>query len=188
MSENKYLVDNITALRRKNKMTQDKLAEACGVTVGTIARIETNVNVPSIETLVKIAKALGTTTDELLGLVESQKDPTQKHKEMADKIYGKPEQKTITVGELGKEDLKELIKETIVELGQKSQSPEQSISSKPEFGELSKEEVKIIELLREKPHYASTIVKLLTPSNATTNNTTVSLPPKVDVAVRKRAK
>lgn len=184
MSENKYLVDNIRALRRKKKMTQDQLAEACGVTVGTIARIETNANVPSIETLVKIAKALGTTTDELLGLSESQKDPIQKHKEMADKIYGKPEQKTITVGELGKEDLKQLIKETMVELSKKSQTPDQSVDTKLE---LNKVETEIIKLLRKQPFFASEVIELLTPLSPIPDNA-VPLVTKTAVITKRRAK
>lgn len=109
MKEINYLREEIRRRRIAKDLTQDGLAELAGLSIGAIKQVERGRNQPSVKTFVKIAKALGTTTDELLGLVESQKDPIQKHKELADKIYGKPEQKPITVGELGKEDLKELI-------------------------------------------------------------------------------
>ena len=60
----------------------------------------------------------------------------------------------------GFEDLKQLIKETMAELSQKSQTSDQTTSS---LGKLSEDEIKIIELLRNDPSFTSTVIKLLTP-------------------------
>ena len=58
---------------RKNKgLTQDKLAEALGVTPQAVSKWENDQSCPDISTLPKLAEIFGITTDELLGH-ESQK-------------------------------------------------------------------------------------------------------------------
>lgn len=158
MSKTDNLPDIVRKLRRSKNMTQEELAGEASISVNVIRRLETSASGVSVETLVKIAKALNTSTDELLGLSESQKDPLEKFKEMADKFYGKP--KPTTIGELGKEDLKVIIKETMAELAKNSQTSDQTISS---LGKMSEDEIKIIELLRNDPSFTSTVIKLLTP-------------------------
>lgn len=53
-------------LRINLGLSQKKLAELCGVTQQFIQRIEKGKVYPSIKTVVKLAAALGTTTDALL--------------------------------------------------------------------------------------------------------------------------
>ncbi len=57
----------ISYLRKLNKLTQQDLAIAAGVSQSQINKIERNVSSPSTEVLQKIAKALNTYSSELLG-------------------------------------------------------------------------------------------------------------------------
>jgi transcriptional regulator with XRE-family HTH domain len=57
---------NLATERRRNKLTQEELAEKVGVSRIMIARYETKLNKPSIDTLKKMAEVLGVTTDYLL--------------------------------------------------------------------------------------------------------------------------
>lgn len=56
----------IYQLRLNRGLSQRELATLCGVTQQFIQRIEKGKVYPSIQTVVKLAAALGTTTDELL--------------------------------------------------------------------------------------------------------------------------
>lgn len=56
----------IYQLRINRGLSQRELATLCGVTQQFIQRIEKGKVYPSIQTVVKLAAALGTTTDELL--------------------------------------------------------------------------------------------------------------------------
>lgn len=61
------LGQNIHKLRIKQNLTQEQLAELCGLTVNFISRIERDkTNRVSVFTVQKIAKALNTTVDDLL--------------------------------------------------------------------------------------------------------------------------
>lgn len=57
----------IYRLRINRKLTQKELAEKCGVTQQFIQRIEKGKVNPSITTVIKLAAALGTSTDTILG-------------------------------------------------------------------------------------------------------------------------
>lgn len=59
--------DIIYQLRINQKLKQADLARMCGVSQQFINRIEKGKSSPSITTLVKLANALGVTTDVLLG-------------------------------------------------------------------------------------------------------------------------
>jgi len=60
--------ERLRAIRNLRGLTQDKLAELSGVTQANISDIETgDVKSPTGETIVKLAEALGITTDHLLG-------------------------------------------------------------------------------------------------------------------------
>lgn len=48
----------IKELRKKKKLSQEELAEIIDVNFRTIQRIETSVNIPSLETLSKLTEAL----------------------------------------------------------------------------------------------------------------------------------
>ena len=51
--------DRIRVLRREYGMTQKELAEAASLTQSVIARLETKKAMPQLDTLMKVAEALG---------------------------------------------------------------------------------------------------------------------------------
>lgn len=58
---------NIRKYRKKNQLSQDKLSKRAGVAYNTIVKIESGENPnPTIETLQKIAKALGISINKLI--------------------------------------------------------------------------------------------------------------------------
>jgi len=58
---------NIKKLRLKNKLTQEKLAIKAGVPYTTLTKIESGViKKPAVQTIAKIAKALGVRVDDLI--------------------------------------------------------------------------------------------------------------------------
>lgn len=64
------LGENIAALRKKAGMTQQSLADALYVTRQTISKWEKNLSVPDADALVRLADALDTTVQNLLGQAE----------------------------------------------------------------------------------------------------------------------
>ena len=61
------LATNIKKLRKKSGLSQDKLSKLAGLTLHTIAKIESEATLdPRVETVKKIASALGCSIDELL--------------------------------------------------------------------------------------------------------------------------
>lgn len=64
------LGENIAALRKKAGMTQQSLADALYVTRQTISKWEKNLSVPDADVLVRLADALDTTVQSLLGQAE----------------------------------------------------------------------------------------------------------------------
>ncbi|MFN2926540.1 helix-turn-helix domain-containing protein [Lachnospiraceae bacterium YH-ros2228] len=63
--------ERLNALIKKNGWTQRELAQKIGVTEQAISHYARGRRIPRNDTLVQIAKALGTTTDDLLGASES---------------------------------------------------------------------------------------------------------------------
>lgn len=61
------LGENIAALRKKQGMSQQTLADAIFVTRQTISKWEKNLSVPDADALVRLADALDTTVQTLLG-------------------------------------------------------------------------------------------------------------------------
>lgn len=62
------LSENIKNFRKKKGLSQDKLAKLADVTLTTLVKLESGVNDnPTIKTLKKIADALETGIDELIG-------------------------------------------------------------------------------------------------------------------------
>jgi len=55
----------IRQLRLQRKMTQQVLADACGLTKGHVSKIENGSTAPPVSTLIKLAGALGVGIDEL---------------------------------------------------------------------------------------------------------------------------
>ena len=61
------IADNIKKYRNKLGVSQDRLSKLADVTYNTIIKIESGANKnPTIETLAKIAKALGVGVDDLI--------------------------------------------------------------------------------------------------------------------------
>ena len=48
----------IKYLREKANLTQEKLAEKCGISLDYLGKIEVNINKPGLKTLIKISNAL----------------------------------------------------------------------------------------------------------------------------------
>ena len=71
------IAKNITELRVAKGMTQLELAERVGVSVQAISKWETNTGLPDISMAVPLARALGTTTDELLQFGQRRKEQEQ---------------------------------------------------------------------------------------------------------------
>lgn len=63
----KHCLINLKTLRNEAGMSQADLAVILKIERSTVAKYETGDRYPDIETLCKIADALGVTTDELLG-------------------------------------------------------------------------------------------------------------------------
>jgi len=61
------IAENIKKYQNKIGVSQDKLSKLADVTYNTIIKIESGANInPTIETLSKIAKALGVGVDDLI--------------------------------------------------------------------------------------------------------------------------
>ena len=61
------LSENIKKIRKKKGLSQDKLAKLADVTLTTLVKLESGANEnPTVKTLVKIAKALSVSLDELV--------------------------------------------------------------------------------------------------------------------------
>lgn len=69
------LSENIVALRKKQGMSQQSLADAVFVTRQTISKWEKNLSVPDADALVRLADALDTTVQALLGQPEDSATP-----------------------------------------------------------------------------------------------------------------
>ena len=67
-SNNKSMIaENIKKYRNKMNVSQDRLSKLADITYNTIIKIESGANTnPTIETLAKIAKALGVGVDDLI--------------------------------------------------------------------------------------------------------------------------
>ena len=68
------LGENIAALRKQRGMTQQTLADALYVTRQTISKWEKNLSVPDADALLRLADALDTTVQTLLGQKEDAPD------------------------------------------------------------------------------------------------------------------
>ena len=65
--QSKEIGDKIKILRTKQGLTQDALARKCDIPYTTLTKIESSViTKPSIQTVVKIAKGLGVSLDDLM--------------------------------------------------------------------------------------------------------------------------
>lgn len=65
--EHIHFSENIMILRKKKKVTQEQLADFCGVTKASVSKWETGQSMPDILLLPRIAGYFGVTIDELVG-------------------------------------------------------------------------------------------------------------------------
>lgn len=61
---------NLRKIRRRNDLTQEKLAESLGVSVEFVSNMERGVNAPSFETIEKIAQAFNLSVAQLFDFEE----------------------------------------------------------------------------------------------------------------------
>ena len=67
MTSGKIISKNIKKLRAKLGLTQDDLAKKADIKCSTLMKIESGtVNKPSVQTMAKIAKALGASIEKLI--------------------------------------------------------------------------------------------------------------------------
>jgi len=67
MTSGKTISENIKRLRAKLGMTQDDLAKKADIKYTTLMKVESGtVNKPSVQTMAKIAKALGVSIEDLI--------------------------------------------------------------------------------------------------------------------------
>ncbi|HBY58139.1 MAG TPA: hypothetical protein DEG96_09865 [Candidatus Atribacteria bacterium] len=67
MTSGKTISENIKRLRAKLGLTQDDLAKKADIKYTTLMKVESGtVNKPSVQTIAKIAKALGVSIEDLL--------------------------------------------------------------------------------------------------------------------------
>ena len=67
MSNNQNLAKNITRLRKAKGISQEKLARLADVANNTLIKMESGENQnPTLDTLKKVAKALGVSVDDLI--------------------------------------------------------------------------------------------------------------------------
>ncbi len=75
------IATRVKAARQAKGVTQEELAEAIDRTVETISNLERGKSLPSLQTLMVIANALGITLSELLEDVEAPPSPARVHAE-----------------------------------------------------------------------------------------------------------
>ncbi|MEP5569786.1 MAG: helix-turn-helix domain-containing protein [Halioglobus sp.] len=98
-----FLAENITDLRKRNELSQERLAQKAGIPRSTLTHMESGSGNPSLTNLCKLAAALGVGIEELLSrprnecsLLKRDKVPIQKrsagkvaiHKLMPDRVRG----------------------------------------------------------------------------------------------------
>jgi len=67
MTSGKTISENIKKMRAKLGLTQDDLAKKADIKYTTLMKVESGVvNKPSVQTMAKIAKALGVSIEDLL--------------------------------------------------------------------------------------------------------------------------
>ncbi|MCL2828109.1 MAG: methyltransferase domain-containing protein [Oscillospiraceae bacterium] len=77
---NRTFSNNLTRLRKGHKLTQEKLAEALGVSFQAVSKWETGQTYPDIELLPRLAQLLTTSVDSLLGYVPTKRIVTDYEK------------------------------------------------------------------------------------------------------------
>lgn len=66
------MIANLKTIRKRRGMTQSELAQASGIHRITIAKYEAGKVDPTLESAESIARALGVTVDDLIGMKDEQ--------------------------------------------------------------------------------------------------------------------
>ncbi len=83
-----YFGENLKRLRKEKELTQETLADFLGVSFQAVSKWERNESYPDIEILPAVASFFNTTTDELLGIDEAQRESKiQEYIEKYDSSY-----------------------------------------------------------------------------------------------------
>ncbi len=83
-------IDNLKRYRKKRKLSQEKFAELCNVSTGTIGNIECGIGKPSFDLLITMANVLGIHPGRLLmgeGKEDSKKEQSAAEHTMLMEIY-----------------------------------------------------------------------------------------------------
>ncbi len=78
-----HIGQRIRELRKKNDLTQEKLADFLGVTYKSVSKWECGITVPDLALIVPLAKLLHVSTDELLGMHTAESDTRREELESA---------------------------------------------------------------------------------------------------------
>ncbi|MDF2545795.1 MAG: transcriptional regulator [Anaerosolibacter sp.] len=120
--------NRILKLRKELNMTQKELADKAGTTEATLSRYESDLREPKADIIVKIAAALGTSTDYLLGRTNYrdqnfEKESVEKKYGFATKAYH-----NLDVGGLSEEDISKV--EEYIELLKQKYNPDGTLKKK----------------------------------------------------------
>ena len=74
-----HIGQKIRELRRKNDLTQEKMAEFLGITCQSVSKWETDTTYPDLAMIVPLARLLHVTTDELLGMDAPENDERKRY-------------------------------------------------------------------------------------------------------------
>lgn len=70
--------DRLKKIRQEKNISREELAKKLKISYSAISKYETNTRFPDQQTLLKISKILGTTTDYLLGRINDDNVPVEK--------------------------------------------------------------------------------------------------------------
>jgi len=105
------LAHRLIHLRNERHMTQTELAEAAGLTVEAVSRIERSKRIPRLGSLVKLAEGLGVTLSELLDFEDHRARPPAykaQVRKVADLLSTQPAAKVRLVAKIAELVIKEV--------------------------------------------------------------------------------
>jgi transcriptional regulator with XRE-family HTH domain len=74
--------ENLKKIRESKEITQNNLSKITNIKQSTISKYETNVDKPSLDTLIKLALALNVTVDDLIDFKNIQHKLSKNYKEI----------------------------------------------------------------------------------------------------------
>lgn len=80
------VANNIRRYRKKANLTMEELADKLGTTKSNVSSWENMKHIPSIATLVRLCDIFGVTINQLYGIEDTQKDPSQLVQDFFEKL------------------------------------------------------------------------------------------------------